>query len=576
LAVEGLEERLLLSRNNPAIIPAPSTNSGWVQHVDQLLAVPKGQPAVVFLGDSILDSYAGGAGASVWNTQMAPLNAINLAIGGSLTQNVLWEVDQGMLNGLNPKVVVLMIGINNLVWLNESPFQAAEGIQACVTVIHAELPLAQVFLLGLLPAGQSPYDPLRVKIAQTNQLLASHSARSGVRYADIGGWFVEADHSISSAVLGDYIHPTTWGYQLLTAAITPTLKQLLGDPPPVLPFKTFAVGDANGRVEVYTPDNTLVADFTPYGTGYAGPVSVAVGDINGDGYDDLVVAATTANPDVRIYDGRAFALGTFDPANPNAFLLAQFFPYALQFNVGANVAVGDIEHDGYADLVTGASAGNPDVRVYRGRDIAMKTFQPGGASLVAQFYPYGLNFNIGVNVAVGDVEHNGYADLVTGASAGNPDVRVYRGRDIAAQTFHPTGSSLLAQWLAYGLNFNVGAFVAVGDTTGSGYGDIITGASAGNPDVRVYRGKDIAQGKFSSNHPESSQIDQFFAFATATGEGVPVAAADVEHTGRWDILTGSTLAPHYRVVRGTAQDSDPRVLFFGNPPDLEGGIAVGS
>src|SRR5262249_45489007 len=155
--------------------------------------------------------------------------------------------------------------------------------------------------------------------------------------------------------------------------------------------------------------------------------------------------------------------GTFNTANPDASLLAQFFPYALQFNVGANVAVGDIEKNGYADIVTGATVGNPDVRVYRGKAIATGPFDPNNASLLAQFFPYALQFNVGVNVAVGDVNKDGYADIVTGASVGNPDVRVFSGKAIATGTFQPNGSSQLAQWFAYGLNFNVGAFVAVGD-----------------------------------------------------------------------------------------------------------------
>src|SRR5262249_54440724 len=161
-----------------------------------------------------------------------------------------------------------------------------------------------------------------------------------------------------------------------------------------------------------------------------------------DGYKDLVVAATAGNPDVRVYDGQAFANGTFNAANPSASLLAQFFAYGLNFNVGANVAAGDIEHDGYADIVTGATAGNPDVHIYPGKDIAQGKFDPSGKSLIAQFFPYALQFNVGANVAVGDVNGDGYADVVTGATTGNPDVRVYSGQDLAHGTFDPTGKSL--------------------------------------------------------------------------------------------------------------------------------------
>jgi hypothetical protein len=213
-------------------------------------------------------------------------------------------------------------------------------------------------------------------------------------------------------------------------------------PPTSLGKPIFAIGGGAGRVLVYRDaDNVLLADFAPYGAAYTGPISVAVGDVNGDGVYDLVTGAATGNPDVHVYDGQAFAKGTFDPTNPNASLIAQWFAYGLNFNVGANVAVGDIEHDGFADIVTGATVGNPDVRVFRGKDIANHTFDPNGASLIAQWFPYALGFNVGANVAVGDVNGDGFADVVTGATAGNPDVRVFSGKDIAQGTFNPTGSS---------------------------------------------------------------------------------------------------------------------------------------
>ena len=339
----------------------------------------------------------------------------------------------------------------------------------------------------------------------------------------------------------------------------------------------FAVGGAPGHVLVFRPDNTLVADFQPFGASYRGGISVAVAAVSGDGCDDLVVGATAGNPDVRVYVGKVFAGGSFNAANPNASLLAQFFAYGLNFNVGANVAAGDIEHNGYADIVTGATAGNPDVHIYRGKDIAQGTFHPSGGSLVAHWFAYGLNFNIGANVAVGDVNGDGYADVVTGATAGNPDVHIYSGKDIAQGSFNPAGSSLLAQFFAYGLNFNVGAFVTVGDTAGSGFGDIITGASAGNPDVRAYSGQAIANHTFNRYHPEASLRDHFFAYGLNYNIGVAVASADFENTGKFDILTGASAgSPHYRVVKGNATGIVPPALFEGLPGDLQGGIAVGA
>src|SRR5262249_833599 len=231
----------------------------------------------------------------------------------------------------------------------------------------------------------------------------------------------------------------------------------------------------------------------------------------------------------------------------------------------------------HAPPATAPTAANPDVHAYRGKDITQGQFDPSGKSLIAQFFPYALQFNVGANVAVGDVNGDGYADVVTGATTGNPDVRVYSGQDLAHGTFDPTGKSLLAHFFPSALSFNVGAFVAVGDTTGSAYGDIITGASAGNPDVHVYNGQAIANHTFDNNHPEASLRDQFFAYGLNFNIGAAVASADFENTGEFDILTGASAgSPPYRVVKGTATGTPPPAGFEGLPGEPQGGLPRGA
>jgi hypothetical protein len=336
----------------------------------------------------------------------------------------------------------------------------------------------------------------------------------------------------------------------------------------------FAVGGAPGQVQVRSTSNgALLYAFTPY-PGYTGRVNVAVGDVTFDGFEELVTAPADGNPQVKVYDGAALVNRSFDPTNPDASLLAQWFAYGLNFNIGANVAVGDINDTGFADIVTGASAGNPDIRVYSGRDIANHTFNPDGASLLAQWFAYGLNFNVGANVAVGDISGTGFADVVTGATVGNPDVRVYRGQDIARGAFNPTGASLLAQWFPFQLQFNVGAFVAVGDVTGDGFADVITGASVGNPEVKVYNGRAIAQGPFD---PNTNVLDDFFAYDVGQDLGVTVGAADFERNDRWDILTGPTGGTAtFQVIRHPAFGTGPTSVFAGMATGIQGGLTVGA
>jgi uncharacterized delta-60 repeat protein len=337
--------------------------------------------------------------------------------------------------------------------------------------------------------------------------------------------------------------------------------------------KFFAIGGSPGRVDVYKPDGTAVTSFAPYGAAYTGGVAVTFGDVNGDGIDDLITGAQVGNPHVKVYNGAAFVNGTFDPANPDASLITTFFPYALQFNVGVNVAAADINGDGYADIVTGADVGNPDVRVYSGKNIA------GGPTLLAQWFPYALQFNVGATVAAGDVSGTGFADVVTGARVGNPDVRVYNGRDIASNTFLPGGASQLAQFFAFGLNFNVGAYVAVGDVNGDGFGDIIAGSSIGNPEVKVYDGRTVAAGTLHSNNPDGSKLADFFAYDVGANLGVSVAAADFDGAGMAEILTGPVGGKsNFRVVKGLSSGTKPPALkgLDATAVDISGGILVGA
>jgi hypothetical protein len=318
----------------------------------------------------------------------------------------------------------------------------------------------------------------------------------------------------------------------------------------------------------------VVASFNPFGLNYTGPISVAVGDINNDTIPDFVFAALGGNPHVKVYNGNAVATNTFN-GNPDGALFTQFFAYGSGFNVGANVALGDVNNDGFADLVTGASAGNPDTRVYKGVDIANGTFNT-TTSLMAAWFPYALQFNVGANVSVGDLNHDNFADVITAATAGNPDVRVYKGSDIAAGTFNPNGSSLLAQFFGYGLNFNVGAYVATGDVNGDTFVDLITGASVGNPDVRVYNGQAFANGTFNGGNPSASLLTQFFAYQLQFNIGAAVGTGDVNNDGTDEIITGAASgAPHLRVVLGNSTGILPPAVYETFVLGVFGGILVG-
>jgi hypothetical protein len=341
----------------------------------------------------------------------------------------------------------------------------------------------------------------------------------------------------------------------------------------------FAVAGAPGHVQILrTSDGSMLSDFQPF-QGYSGPIAVAWGDISGTGVEDLVVSAVVGVPHVKVYDGKAIAAGGLGTADADTHLLVSFMAYGQQFNVGAFVAVADVEGTGFADIITGASSGNPHVKVYSGKAIANGSFGANPeANVVAAFFPYALNMDLGVYVAGGDISGNGTADIVTGAQSGNPQVKVYSGAAIKNKTFNNfnADASLLASFFPYAMSQGLGVFVGVGDVNGDGFADIITGPTSATSDVRVYDGKAVAQNTFDPNNGAANQIDQFFAYDSQFSTGASVAAVDFNGSGKDSILTGATGSPHYRVIPGTASGTKPPALLENLVSGLQGGILVGA
>lgn len=188
-----------------------------------MLSLPRANPSVVFLGDSFSFNFAYGAGASIWSALAGPLDAVNYGVAGQTTQNLLYQLAQGQLSGQHPWVIVLDIGGNNLLQ-DETPQQTAAGIVTCVNAIHQSQPQAKILLLAVPPGGPSSDDPYRIAGKQTDalveQMLAGDPQTGFINLAPV---FEQADGTISTSLLFDYVHPTPLGYLDLTLALLPPL-----------------------------------------------------------------------------------------------------------------------------------------------------------------------------------------------------------------------------------------------------------------------------------------------------------------------------------------------------------------
>lgn len=139
-----------VATGNPATIPVPRAAPWWVaRHQEKVRAAQHGNIDLLFVGDSITQNYEA-LYPDLWDRLFAPHRALNLGFSGDETQHVLWRLQNGELQGLNPTHVVLLIGTNNTSHGQTAP-QVTSGIVAIVEQLHRLLPNASILIVDILP-----------------------------------------------------------------------------------------------------------------------------------------------------------------------------------------------------------------------------------------------------------------------------------------------------------------------------------------------------------------------------------------------------------------------------------------
>ena len=209
-----------------ATVPAPKPGKWMEMHEHFVARAKEGKIDLLFLGDSITAGWNGN-GKEVWDRTYGPRNPANFGIGGDRTQNVLWRIENGEIDGIkaSSRRGVLMIGTNNSG--SNTSDEIADGVTAIVKRLRETLPETRVLLLAVFPRGPKP-NPGREKLsARVNEKIASLGDGKMVTYLDIARSFLNDDGTISKEVMYDFLHLTPKGYQIWADAIEPTLAKLL-------------------------------------------------------------------------------------------------------------------------------------------------------------------------------------------------------------------------------------------------------------------------------------------------------------------------------------------------------------
>ena len=224
---------------NTAVVPRGKLENDfydWMARHEAALKVKDALiPEVVLVGDSITHLWGGVPetpgrtpnGAKAFEKTFGGRRVLNLGFGWDRTQNVLWRLDHGELDGLRPGLVVLNIGTNNFAGTQNArentPAEIAEGVHEILLRIRAKTPGAKVVLMGLFPRGEKADDPARAKVAAVNKLIAEFGKTPGITFLDIGEKLTQPDGTISREMMGDFLHPAERGYEVWGEALKPEL-----------------------------------------------------------------------------------------------------------------------------------------------------------------------------------------------------------------------------------------------------------------------------------------------------------------------------------------------------------------
>ncbi|MDA1044792.1 MAG: GDSL-type esterase/lipase family protein [Verrucomicrobia bacterium] len=191
----------------------------WPTHARNYERRKAGSIDLCFLGDSITQGWPG----DLFGNYYGRLNAVNFGCGGDKIQNVLMrlEGDDGELKGTSPKVIVLLIGINNMG--DNSAEEIAYGTDHMVKRLLRECPEAKILLLALLPTRGDNGD----KIKALNRLTAKLDNGKNVRFLDMGAKFVDANGAAVEALYSDNVHLSRQGYTVWHDTMDPLLMEML-------------------------------------------------------------------------------------------------------------------------------------------------------------------------------------------------------------------------------------------------------------------------------------------------------------------------------------------------------------
>ena len=219
---------------NTAIVPVSwleRDSYNWDERHAKVLEIQQAlDPEIILIGDSITHFWGGPPlvgqqrGTNALTATFGDHRVLNMGFGWDRTQNVLWRLEHGEMDGTHPKVVVIDIGSNNFSGTRHArantPAEIAEAIELICNRVHQKSPQSRIIVMGVLPRGFKPDDYYRTHITALNAILANQfTGKPLITYLDISDQIVAKDAALSRDIMTDGVHPTEAGYAIWRNAL---------------------------------------------------------------------------------------------------------------------------------------------------------------------------------------------------------------------------------------------------------------------------------------------------------------------------------------------------------------------
>ncbi|WP_340104498.1 GDSL-type esterase/lipase family protein [Rhodohalobacter sp. 8-1] len=214
-----------------ALTPAPLEEEWAIEwwmprHESKLTEEGRETADVLFLGDSITHGWET-TGKAVAEEYFSGFSIYNIGYSGDRTENVLWRFDHGEIDGINPKLAVVMIGTNNTGHRQDSPECTARGIEMILNELGEKLPDTEVLLLAIFPRGETAGNELRQLNTAINQRIESFADGERVHFMNINSVFLDEDENLPEEIMPDQLHPNEYGYELWAKVMLPAIREFL-------------------------------------------------------------------------------------------------------------------------------------------------------------------------------------------------------------------------------------------------------------------------------------------------------------------------------------------------------------